>query len=206
MVALSLSLTRRRLPGPTLTFALACLLIAASLLSLTSGAAGLGVGDLLGAVWGKGLDLRDRVVLFDIRLPRLVLGAAVGAALAVSGVLLQGLFRNPLADPGIVGVSSGAGLGAVLAIVLGGLLPATLTATAAPVAAAAVRIVIRFRRWTSVPICAACASPRDSRFSPRARRGAARSAGAISGSAAASFAQVAPASEPMLQKVRSRSC
>lgn len=129
MVALSLSLTRRRLPGPTLTFALACLLIAASLLSLASGAAGLGVGDLLGAVWGKGLDLRDRVVLFDIRLPRLVLGAAVGAALAVSGVLLQGLFRNPLADPGIVGVSSGAGLGAVLAIVLGGLLPATLTAT-----------------------------------------------------------------------------
>lgn len=132
MVALSLSLTRRRLPGPTLTFALACLLFAASLLSLTSGAAGLGVGDLLGAVWGKGLDLRDRVVLFDIRLPRLVLGAAVGAALAVSGVLLQGLFRNPLADPGIVGVSSGAGLGAVLAIVLGGLLPTTLTATVGP--------------------------------------------------------------------------
>ena len=132
MVALSPALTRRRLQGPTLTLALACLLLAASLLSLTSGAAGLGAGDLVGAIWGEGLGSRDRVVLFDIRLPRLALGAAVGAALAVSGVLLQGLFRNPLADPGIVGVSSGAGLGAVLAIVLGGLLPATLTAAVGP--------------------------------------------------------------------------
>jgi iron complex transport system permease protein len=79
-----------------------------------------------------GLSARDRVILFDIRLPRLGLGMAVGAALAVSGVLLQGLFRNPLADPGIVGVSAGAGLGAVLAIVLGGLLPTALAAGVGP--------------------------------------------------------------------------
>lgn len=132
MVALSPALTRRRLQGPTLTLALACLLLAASLLSLTSGAAGLGAGEIVGALWGEGLGPRDWVVLFDIRLPRLALGATVGGALAVSGVLLQGLFRNPLADPGIVGVSSGAGLGAVIAIVLGGLLPATLTAAVGP--------------------------------------------------------------------------
>ncbi|WP_336279127.1 FecCD family ABC transporter permease [Bartonella sp. CB175] len=62
---------------------------------------------------------RDYLILIEIRLPRIILGVLVGAALAVSGVLMQGLFRNPLADPGIVGVSAGAGLGAVLAIVVG---------------------------------------------------------------------------------------
>lgn len=129
MVALSPPLTHRRLPGPTLTLALAGLLLAASVLSLTTGAAGLGAGDLFADLWGERLSPRDQVVLFDIRLPRLALGMAVGATLAVSGVLLQGLFRNPLADPGIVGVSAGAGLGAVLAIVLGGLLPAAMIAS-----------------------------------------------------------------------------
>lgn len=128
MVAVSHPLARR-LPGPTLTIALAGLLLAASILSLTTGAAGLGVSDLFGALLGEGLSPRDQVVLFDIRLPRLALGMAVGASLAVSGVLMQGLFRNPLADPGIVGVSAGAGLGAVLAIVLGSLLPAMLIFT-----------------------------------------------------------------------------
>jgi iron complex transport system permease protein len=64
----------------------------------------------------------------DIRLPRLATGLLVGAALAVSGAVMQGLFRNPLADPGLVGVGAGAGLGAVTAIVLGGFLPASLAA------------------------------------------------------------------------------
>ncbi|OCP36423.1 FecCD family ABC transporter permease [Ensifer sp. LC163] len=65
------------------------------------------------------LTVRDRIIILDIRLPRAVLGMLVGASLAVSGVVMQGLFRNPLADPGLVGVSSGASLGAVLLIVLG---------------------------------------------------------------------------------------
>ncbi|CDO39892.1 hemin ABC transporter, permease protein [Bartonella henselae] len=69
---------------------------------------------------------RDYLILIDIRLPRIILGVLVGAALAVSGVLMQGLFRNPLADPGIVGVSAGAGLGAVLAIVVGIAFPSSL--------------------------------------------------------------------------------
>ncbi|ENN92117.1 FecCD family ABC transporter permease [Bartonella bovis] len=60
---------------------------------------------------------RDYLVFIDIRLPRIILGLLVGSALAVSGVLMQGIFRNPLADPGVVGVSAGASLGAVLAIV-----------------------------------------------------------------------------------------
>ncbi|MCS7193672.1 MAG: iron ABC transporter permease [Meiothermus sp.] len=57
-------------------------------------------------------------VLVSIRFPRVVLAAAVGALLALSGAVLQGLFRNPLADPGLIGVTSGAGLGAAIFIVL----------------------------------------------------------------------------------------
>jgi iron complex transport system permease protein len=121
---------RPQMPG--LTAALVALVLLASVLSLTLGAAGLGIGDLAAAVTGAGLSPRDQVVLFDIRLPRLAMGLAVGASLAVSGVLLQGLFRNPLADPGIVGVSAGAGFGAVLAIVLGGFLPLGLAAGLGP--------------------------------------------------------------------------
>lgn len=117
-----------RSTSAALTFrGLVVLLIVVSVLSLGTGAAGLSLPgmarDILG---GEGLSPRDRVILMDIRLPRLVIGLLIGAALAMSGALMQGLFRNPLADPGIVGVSAGAGLGAVLAIVLGGLLPAGL--------------------------------------------------------------------------------
>ncbi len=83
--------------------------------------------------------MRNEIVLYDIRLPRVVLGALVGGALAISGAVLQGLFRNPLADPGIVGVSAGAGLGAASFIVLGTTTLAPITAIlgiyAVPVAA-----------------------------------------------------------------------
>ena len=62
----------------------------------------------------------QETVLLSIRLPRACLGVLVGAALAVAGAALQGLFRNPLADPGLIGVSTGAALAAALVIVLGG--------------------------------------------------------------------------------------
>ena len=61
----------------------------------------------------------DSHILLYLRLPRVLLGCFVGAGLAVSGLCLQSLFRNPLADPGIIGISSGAALGAVIAIVVG---------------------------------------------------------------------------------------
>ncbi len=105
-------------------FVLLGLLGVVSLASLTTGASGISLAEVLGT-WTRGEDL-DRVtrtVLFDIRMPRLMMGILVGAALAVSGAVMQGLFRNPLADPGLVGVGAGAGLGAIIAIVLGGLLP-----------------------------------------------------------------------------------
>ncbi|MBY6154386.1 iron ABC transporter permease [Vannielia litorea] len=107
--------------------ALTALLLVICVFSLGVGASGT---SLPAALWqalnGEEIALRDRLILFDIRLPRLAMGVLVGAALAVSGAVMQGLFRNPLADPGLVGVGAGAGLGAILAIVLGGLLPVAL--------------------------------------------------------------------------------
>lgn len=112
-----------------LIWVLTGVLVLVALYSLGQGASGISARAVL---WdwatGASIDLRDRVVIFDIRLPRMVLGVLIGASLAVSGAVMQGLFRNPLADPGLVGVGAGAGLGAVLAIVLGGLLPPAIAA------------------------------------------------------------------------------
>ncbi len=103
---------------------LALFLVAVSVISLATGPTGTSLwGAVAKLLAGEPLTAMERVVLWDIRMPRLILGIAVGAALAVSGAMMQGLFRNPLADPGLVGVSAGAGLGAILAIVLGALLP-----------------------------------------------------------------------------------
>ncbi|WP_432444362.1 FecCD family ABC transporter permease [Rhizobium lusitanum] len=94
------------------------------LFSITTGASNASVIDVIaGMVSGSAestLSIRDRIVIFDIRLPRAVLGFLIGGGLAVSGAVMQGLFRNPLADPGLIGVSAGSSLGAVAMIVLGG--------------------------------------------------------------------------------------
>jgi iron complex transport system permease protein len=109
----------------TVLLALGGFLALTVLFSLTSGASdasalGLVREWLFGSSAGDAaLSARDRLIIYEIRLPRVVMGALVGAALAVSGAVMQGLFRNPLADPGLIGVSAGAGLGAVSMIVLG---------------------------------------------------------------------------------------
>ncbi|MBZ8134773.1 iron ABC transporter permease [Afifella sp. IM 167] len=90
--------------------------------SLTAGASDVSPLPLLRELFfsgGEGVSARDRLIIGEIRLPRAILGSLVGASLAVSGAVMQGLFRNPLADPGLVGVSAGAGLGAISVIVLG---------------------------------------------------------------------------------------
>lgn len=82
---------------------------------------------------------QQAAILINIRLPRIVLGLLVGAALGMGGAALQGLFRNPLADPGLLGISSGAALGAVTVVVLGtawlGRMSAGLSGIAMPLAA-----------------------------------------------------------------------
>jgi len=96
----------------------AALLLAAALLSILLGAADLSPGEVLRTLAGGGSEIARTVVL-EVRLPRAVLAALVGAALAVSGAVLQAVLRNPLADPFILGVSSGCALGAVAALLLG---------------------------------------------------------------------------------------
>ncbi len=64
-------------------------------------------------------DTRDQLIIWSLRLPRALLAALVGACLALCGAAIQGLFRNPLADPALIGVSSGASVGASTAIVMG---------------------------------------------------------------------------------------
>lgn len=108
---------------------------AAAFAGLTLGAMRIPLGDTvrvllapLGLANAVGVPPQHEAVLWSIRVPRIVLGLLVGGALAMAGAALQGLFRNPLADPGLIGVSSGAALGAVSTIVLAGVLPATLGA------------------------------------------------------------------------------
>ena len=89
-------------------------------------------------------------VVFNIRLPRTVAALIVGAALGLAGAVMQGLLRNPLADPGVLGVSGGAGLGAALAISLGlaaspGLIEVSAMAAALGVGALLTVIASRFR-------------------------------------------------------------
>lgn len=77
---------------------------------------------IIGGGWDEASasSLAHATIVLNIRLPRILLGALVGAALSVSGAAYQSLFRNPLVSPGILGVSSGAGFGAALAILLFG--------------------------------------------------------------------------------------
>ena len=105
------------------------LLLLAFWLSLALGPVGLPLGDTLLAalrlmglpIDGEGLQQAE-LILGQIRLPRSLLGLCVGIVLTLSGVAMQGLFRNPLADPGLVGVAGGAALGAAIAIVGGSML------------------------------------------------------------------------------------
>lgn len=88
------------------------------LVSLTVGPAAISFGDSLSALFS---DKRDAIALImrEIRLPRAILGLMIGATLGLSGAALQGWLRNPLAEPGLLGVSASASLGAVIAIYTG---------------------------------------------------------------------------------------
>ncbi|MEI4262362.1 FecCD family ABC transporter permease [Roseovarius sp. D0-M9] len=86
--------------------------------SLLVGPAALGVGDSLVALW-RGGDDPAAMVMRQIRLPRAILAAMIGGSLGLAGAAMQGYLRNPLAEPGLIGVSGSAALGAVLAIQTG---------------------------------------------------------------------------------------
>lgn len=112
----------------------AVLLAAAFAVGAVSGAYAISLSQLWNVLTslGQGASSQspEHLVFLNIRLPRLVLGVAAGAGLGMAGTLMQGLFRNPLADPGLIGISSGAALAAGITIVLGAsfwpMLPRTL--------------------------------------------------------------------------------
>jgi len=118
----AIPLARRAFPLAVILVLVAALLIAAAI-AASIGAAKISLGRIAAALFaGAGDPLvvnRDQIILMTIRLPRIVMSSIVGALLAGAGAVMQGLFRNPLADPGLAGVSAGAGLAAAAAIVLG---------------------------------------------------------------------------------------
>ncbi len=127
---------KRALNAQQLTPVLLFLLMFGIVLSITRGPMSLPAGQSLLAVWDgvwgssfNGLKYFQQVVVWELRVPRTLLAISVGALLSVCGAITQGLFRNPLADPGIIGVSTGAGLGATIAIVI---LPVAMSAALVP--------------------------------------------------------------------------
>jgi len=95
-------------------------LIVAMMSSLFTGAVAISPSQVVTAIFAPSeAGARDAAILWAVRLPRTFMAMLVGACLGVSGAVMQGLFRNPLADPGLIGVSSGATLAAVSTIVLG---------------------------------------------------------------------------------------
>jgi iron complex transport system permease protein len=112
----------RRIPAATAFAGLIFLLLISFLTALGFGAVRIPWAEFPGLFLSgfmNGDPGQHSVVFWQLRLPRALLALLVGSSLAVAGAMMQGLFRNPLADPGLVGVSSGAALGAVLMIVVG---------------------------------------------------------------------------------------
>ncbi len=105
--------TRARLVG-----GLALLALLAGAASVAVGSAAIPLAHVVRALSGQG-DPIERAILFELRLPRAILGLAVGAMLGLSGAALQGFLRNPLAEPSVLGASNGASLGAVIALYFG---------------------------------------------------------------------------------------
>jgi len=138
----------RRAPAGKLVIllALAAVVFCAALLI---GSSGIGLRETLAALAGGG-DQATRSVLLELRLPRVLAAFGVGSLLALSGVLLQALFRNPLADPYVLGVSGGAAVGALLAMIAGA---AALAVQSAAVAGAlsAVAMVYLLARGGGTP-------------------------------------------------------
>lgn len=92
---------------------LACLIVSVFLISLNTGTFKIPPLDVVKSLIGLGSE-EQSVILFEFRMPRMVIAILVGSALAISGAIMQGLSRNPLADPGIIGINAGAGLTVVV--------------------------------------------------------------------------------------------
>lgn len=92
-------------------------LIISVYIGLSFGAASVSINEMIQALRGQGDEVFQTIVV-DLRLPRVIIGLFVGACLAASGAILQGVMKNPLADPGIIGVSAGGGLFAIITMLI----------------------------------------------------------------------------------------
>ena len=124
--------------------ALACASVFAA--GLAAGSLTLPLGDVLATLAGGGSDL-SRNIVFTMRLPRMLVAALAGALLAAAGTMLQTAVRNPLADPSVIGVTSGAGFGALLMLVVWPQSPAYLLPLAAIAGAAAAVGIVYALAW-----------------------------------------------------------
>lgn len=109
----------RRVTGTAVLVIAALLLVVACIVAAAHGAVRISYGEVVPAALGRTDDMLVRRIVQQVRLPRLTAAALVGAALGTSGAAMQSLFRNPMADPGIIGVSAGGALGGVLALATG---------------------------------------------------------------------------------------
>lgn len=125
---MNLPATRRNVA--TVILGLSLLLLLTGLAALALGGVHLSFGQVWSGLLGRADDPQSVTIIRGLRLPRVLLAALVGGALAVSGTALQALLRNPLADPYVLGISSGAALGEILALWLGGLWAAAAPAVA----------------------------------------------------------------------------
>lgn len=135
----------------SVAFLLALLVISAFVGAVCLGERTFSPFDAWDAVRGTGdLSPASRIVLVEIRMPRAILAVLVGASLAIAGVVMQGLFRNPLADPGLIGISAGGALGAVTALAAGATtllaVPAASLVGSAVMAGLAVAVALRAGR------------------------------------------------------------
>ena len=150
--------------------ALGAALLAAMGLALTIGPAKLPLGQVPGMIASRLFPFEaapswtgaDELILFEIRLPRIILAVLVGGALATAGTVFQGLFRNPMADPYVIGISAGAALGATIAHICHLSVPlmaftwglgTTLLSSAARVGSKTTGTVLSWRASLSAPSC-----------------------------------------------------
>ncbi|BFT70186.1 FecCD family ABC transporter permease [Paenibacillus sp. P36] len=106
---------KRSVKAYTMLTILLVAIVLVFIISMNTGFIRLSPMDVLRTLFGQGTD-KQELILFEFRLPRIIISVLVGAGLALSGAILQGLSRNPLADPGILGINAGAGLAVVLFI------------------------------------------------------------------------------------------
>ncbi|MEX1182471.1 MAG: iron ABC transporter permease [Gemmatimonadota bacterium] len=122
---------------------LAALVVLVGLLAITVGAGGVPLRDVLAALGGGGSDT-SRIIVLQLRLPRILLALLAGGGLALSGAVFQALLRNPLAEPYVLGIAGGSAVGAVAAVVLGfAIVPGVLPIAA--FAGALLSIAVLFR-------------------------------------------------------------